>query len=71
MSDYYTAMLEALDESPYRQFERMEEEEREIAERRAREIAKYAEPEKPKGVCSKCGKYIGRGLHFHEKACKG
>jgi hypothetical protein len=24
-----------------------------------------------KGVCPKCGKHIGRGLHFHVKACVG
>jgi hypothetical protein len=23
----------------------------------------------PKGTCPKCGKHIGRGLHFHVKAC--
>lgn len=23
-----------------------------------------------KGCCKHCGKKIGRGLHFHEKACK-
>ncbi len=33
---------------------------------------KMLEPIKsvPKGYCSKCGKHIGRGVHFHEKACK-
>ena len=25
----------------------------------------------PKGVCRFCQKYIGRGLHFHEKKCGG
>lgn len=25
----------------------------------------------PKGHCPKCGKHIGRGLHFHVKACSG
>ena len=24
-----------------------------------------------KGHCPKCGKYIGRGVHFHAKACHG
>jgi hypothetical protein len=24
-----------------------------------------------KGCCKKCGKHIGRGLHFHTKACRG
>lgn len=24
-----------------------------------------------KGECPKCGKYIGRGVHFHLKACNG
>lgn len=24
-----------------------------------------------KGTCPKCGKHIGRGVHFHEKTCKG
>lgn len=23
------------------------------------------------GHCLVCGKHIGRGLHFHEKACRG
>lgn len=23
-----------------------------------------------KGCCKHCGKAIGRGLHFHEKACQ-
>lgn len=45
---------------------------------------KYAELQKPddrettqvlsepiKGQCPKCLKIIGRGLHFHEKACRG
>jgi len=27
------------------------------------------EQPKPKGVCRHCGKRVGRGLHFHEKAC--
>lgn len=25
----------------------------------------------PKGVCPKCGKHIGRGIHRHVKVCKG
>ena len=25
----------------------------------------------PRGCCRKCGKYIGRGVRFHEKACRG
>lgn len=24
-----------------------------------------------KGCCIHCGKRVGRGLHFHQKACKG
>jgi len=33
--------------------------------------AKTAHPPAPtpKGCCKHCGKKIGRGLHFHEKAC--
>ena len=31
---------------------------------------KQAEPV-AKGHCRKCGKHIGRGVRFHEKACKG
>jgi len=26
--------------------------------------------EKKRGQCPKCGKIIGRGVHFHAKACK-
>lgn len=31
------------------------------------------EPEKPlaKGACRHCGVHIGRGVHFHERACQG
>lgn len=25
----------------------------------------------PKGTCPKCREHIGRGLHFHVKACDG
>lgn len=28
-------------------------------------------PSVPKGHCPKCGKHIGKGLHFHRRACKG
>jgi len=28
-------------------------------------------PEPKKGCCKHCGKHVGKGLHFHEKACKG
>lgn len=24
-----------------------------------------------KGTCPKCGKHIGKGIHFHVKACDG
>lgn len=24
-----------------------------------------------KGACKKCGKHIGKGVHFHEKTCEG
>jgi hypothetical protein len=27
--------------------------------------------EAPKGTCPKCGKHIGRGLHFHTRSCTG
>ena len=27
--------------------------------------------ETPKGVCPKCNKHIGRGVHFHAKKCRG
>jgi len=23
------------------------------------------------GICSKCGRYIGRGMHFHVRSCDG
>ena len=29
------------------------------------------EESQPKGVCPKCLKHIGRGVHFHAKKCKG
>lgn len=32
---------------------------------------KKPKPEAPKGTCPKCGKHIGRGLHFHVKSCEG
>lgn len=32
-------------------------------------VPQKAEPKK--GFCKHCGKHIGKGLHFHEKACKG
>lgn len=25
----------------------------------------------PPGSCRKCGRHIGRGVHLHEKACRG
>lgn len=28
-------------------------------------------PDVPKGSCQKCGKHIGKGLHFHTRSCKG
>ena len=32
----------------------------------------WAEPAaKPKGHCPKCGKHIGRGIHWHQKKCNG
>jgi hypothetical protein len=37
-------------------------------EREARKRKVVAEV--PKGTCPTCGKHIGRGLHFHMKACK-
>jgi hypothetical protein len=24
-----------------------------------------------KGTCRKCGKHVGKGVHFHEKTCEG
>ena len=24
-----------------------------------------------KGTCKKCGKHVGKGVHFHEKTCEG
>lgn len=33
--------------------------------------AAEAEPSPPKGVCPKCGKHVGRGLHFHVRSCDG
>lgn len=33
---------------------------------------KKAEPMAlPKGSCPKCGKHVGKGLHFHVMACDG
>ena len=29
------------------------------------------EESQPKGVCPKCLKHIGRGVHFHAMICKG
>lgn len=40
-------------------------------------LVDFTPPKKPepktieKGACPKCGKHIGRGLHFHVKACEG
>lgn len=28
-------------------------------------------PDVPKGHCPKCGEHIGKGLHFHRRACRG
>ena len=30
-----------------------------------------AQPVEAKGCCPKCGKHIGKGIHFHVKACDG
>lgn len=27
------------------------------------------EQDVPKGTCRKCGQHIGKGIHFHERAC--
>lgn len=43
----------------------------ELAETPAQRKTRLAKSKIAKGVCSKCGKHIGRGLHFHEKACQG
>jgi len=34
------------------------------------EAFKEAEAKK-RGVCPKCERHIGRGVHFHVRACKG
>lgn len=28
------------------------------------------EPKTPKGFCKYCERYVGRGIHFHEKHCQ-
>ncbi len=33
-------------------------------------IVELEEPAQ-KGVCPKCNKHIGRGVHFHAKKCRG
>jgi len=36
------------------------------------EMLVIVELEEPaKGVCPKCNKHIGRGVHFHAKKCRG
>lgn len=41
----------------------------------AQQAAEQEKPESvkavPKGHCRKCGKYIGRGVYFHERKCTG
>ena len=34
-------------------------------------VTDQKKPARKKGVCKKCGAHIGRGVHFHEKGCKG
>ncbi len=36
---------------------------------KAEESNAAVEPEK--GVCTKCGRHVGRGLHVHMKSCNG
>lgn len=48
---------EELAETPAERMERI----------RADQLRKIA----PKGTCRKCGKHIGRGIAFHERACRG
>jgi hypothetical protein len=35
------------------------------------EPQKQAPKTEDKGVCPKCGRHIGKGIHFHMKACDG
>lgn len=34
------------------------------------EAAPESSEVRQKGVCRKCGDYIGRGVHFHERTCR-
>lgn len=34
-------------------------------------VESFVVSDKKKGFCGKCNKHIGKGVHFHEKACKG
>ena len=40
-------------------------------------LVDFDPPKKPaaslllKGTCPKCGKHVGKGVHFHMKACDG
>lgn len=34
-------------------------------------VASASTPALGKGVCRHCGKKVGRGIHIHEKACRG
>lgn len=43
----------------------------ELAETPAQRKARLAAPVVPKGTCPKCGEHIGKGIHFHVKACNG
>lgn len=62
---YYTD--EELAETPAQRKARMQN--RFMAE--AVEKVAAANPGLPKGTCPKCREYIGRGVHFHAKACNG
>ncbi|MBY5821481.1 hypothetical protein [Rhizobium leguminosarum] len=41
------------------------------------QLVSFDEPKKQtaepdiKGACPKCGRHIGKGIHFHVKACDG
>lgn len=43
----------------------------ELAESPAQRKARMARLAVPKGTCPKCGEHIGKGIHFHMKACNG
>src|SRR5882724_8488583 len=42
-----------------------------VAAPSAAERASEPPKELAPGICSKCGRYIGRGMHFHVRSCDG